>query len=263
MVKTLHMEGSSDTLRSMDKLNGRNLMEKYGGGQYSPGKSTFRQSQQDSEKKHLFGSVKKTTHSPGENDMGIIAQGAKLYKSSLNKLQKEKYKKLKTEDAIHLSMKKAEHKSAKKQIAIKHRKAKSKKNNQNEWNSDIQPILITMQKEKKEELRDLKEGMDTMKEMSPVMTSQRQDLTIHTTPHEHISLVVSPATIYESPTPSPSRKPIMNINRNSAENSSGNEAIPESNAQFETQSLLGVHSNQKLGQRYSGHISGKKLQNSL
>ena len=86
MVKTLHMEGSSDTLRSMDKLNGRNLMEKYGGGQYSPGKSTFRQSQQDSEKKHLFGSVKKTTHSPGENDMGIIAQGAKLYKSSLNKL---------------------------------------------------------------------------------------------------------------------------------------------------------------------------------
>lgn len=76
----------------------------------------------------MFGSVKKTTtQSPGENDMGVVAQGATLYKGSLTELQKEKYKKLKGEDAAHLTIKKAEVTDAKKDLAIKHKKHKKAK----------------------------------------------------------------------------------------------------------------------------------------
>lgn len=44
---------------------------------------------------------------------------------------------------------------------------------------------------------------------------------------------------------------------------SGDEDIPERKSEYETQSLLNAHSNMKLHQRYSGHISAKELQLAL
>ena len=54
------------------------------------------------------------------------------------------------------------------------------------------------------------------------------------------------------------RKPIKNFNMNTGHNS-GDEDIPERKSEYETQSLLNAHSNMKLHQRYSGHISAKEL----